>query len=187
MLAAMSELIDERRLDAWRTFLKTHASVVERIARDLNAAGVVPLEWYDVLVALSGAPGRRLRMHELAEAMVLNRSNATRLADRLEAVGLLRREPTPGDRRGTFAVLTEAGLAELRRAWPIYAQAIDARFAQFISRKEAAQLSELLGRALEAAREASPPAGSPARAAAGKLDPGVRKLARTDGGRGVYS
>lgn len=162
MLAAMSEPIDERRLDAWRTFLKTHALVVERIARDLQAAGVVPLEWYDVLVALSDAPGRRLRMHELAEAMVLNRSNATRLADRLEAAGLLRREPTPGDRRGTFAVLTDAGLAELRRAWPVYAKAIDARFGQFVSRKEAAQLSELLGRSLDAAR-AAPPARSVAR------------------------
>jgi DNA-binding MarR family transcriptional regulator len=91
-------------------------------------------------------------MHELAEAMVLNRSNATRLADRLEQAGLLRREPAPGDRRGTFAVLTEAGLAELRRAWPVYARAIEARFGQFVSRKEAAQISELLGRALAAAR-----------------------------------
>ncbi|HLZ72052.1 MAG TPA: MarR family transcriptional regulator [Dehalococcoidia bacterium] len=163
----MSEPIDERRLDAWRTFLKTHAAVVECIARDLSAAGVVPLEWYDVLSALSGAPGRRLRMRELAEAMLLNRSNATRLADRLEAAGLLRREPTPGDRRGTFAVITDAGLAELRRAWPVYAQAIDARFARFVSRKEAAQLGELLGRVYAATPAAAPVPGSQARAARG--------------------
>ncbi|HEY7296098.1 MAG TPA: MarR family transcriptional regulator [Dehalococcoidia bacterium] len=150
----MSEPIDERRLDAWRTLLKAHAAVVEGIARDLNAAGVVPLEWYDVLAALAAAPGRRLRMHELAEEMLLNRSNATRLADRLETAGLLRREPAPGDRRGTFAVLTEAGLAELRRVWPVYAKAIEARFGRFVSRKEAAQLSEVLGRALTATRAA---------------------------------
>ncbi len=160
MLAAMSEPIDERRLDAWRTFLQAHALVVERIARDLQVAGVVPLEWYEALAALSIAPGRRMRMRVLAEAMVLNRSNATRLADRLEAAGLLRREPAPGDRRGTYAVLTDSGMAELRRAWPVYAKAIDARFGQFVSRKEAAQLSELLGRALDAAREAPPPSAA---------------------------
>src|SRR5581483_7541527 len=122
------------------------ALVVERIARDLQAAGAVPLEWYDVLLALSDARGRRLRMHALAEAMVLNRSNATRLADRLEAAGLLRRAPTPGDRRGAFAVLTDAGAEALRAADAVYASAVNSLFGRHLSSDEVDMSAGVCGR-----------------------------------------
>jgi DNA-binding MarR family transcriptional regulator len=140
---------------AWRAFLRAHAAVVDRIERDLAAEEPdLPLTWYDVLVALVGAPDRRLRLRELANEVMLSRSGLTRLVDRLETAGLLRREPDPTDRRGAFAVLTEAGYEALRRTWPSYARGIQEHFGRHLSDDEA----KVLARALD--RVAGPPAPS---------------------------
>ena len=137
---------DELRLAAWRAFLNAHASVVAAIERELAAQRFVPLTWYDVLVALWEAPEHRLRLHELARAVVLSRSGLTRLVDRLEGAGLLRREPCADDRRGVYAVLTPEGEATLRRTWPVYARGIVAHFSRHLSDDEARTLAEALGR-----------------------------------------
>jgi DNA-binding MarR family transcriptional regulator len=128
------------RINGWRLFLIAHAALIERIERELAAAGAIPLSWYDVLVALAQSPEQRLRMYELAEAVVLSKSTLSRLVDRLETEGLLRREPSPEDRRGAFAVFTEAGLAALEQAWPVYARCIDEHFARHFSDEEGAVL-----------------------------------------------
>jgi DNA-binding MarR family transcriptional regulator len=102
--------------------------VIQRIERDLQAEGLPPLGWYDVLWALYRAPGRRLRINELAEQVVLSRTGMVRLVDRIEAAGLLRREPVPEDRRGAYAMITEEGVKMLRKMWPVYARGIEALF-----------------------------------------------------------
>jgi DNA-binding MarR family transcriptional regulator len=131
---------------AWRALLRAHAAAVGRIERDLAVSEPdLPLTWYDVLVALVGAPERRLRLRELAREVVLSRSGLTRLVDRLEAAGLLRREPDLTDRRGAFAVLTDAGYDAVRRTWPLYAKGIQEHFARHLEDDEAA----ILARALE--------------------------------------
>ena len=136
---------------AWRAFLRAHAAAVGRIERDLAASEPeLPLTWYDVLVALVGAPGRRLRLRELANEVLLSRSGLTRLVDRLEAAGLLRREPDPTDRRGAFAVLTEPGYEALRRSWPLYARGIQEQFARHLDDDEAAILARALQRVADA-------------------------------------
>jgi DNA-binding MarR family transcriptional regulator len=137
---------DEQRLVAWRALLTTQARAVEAIERDLAAADLVPLTWYDVLVALWEAPDHRLRLHELAREVVLSRSGLTRLVDRLEAAGLLRRESCADDRRGAFAVLTPEGRAAQLKAWPIYARGISAHFGRHLSDTEATILATALGR-----------------------------------------
>ncbi len=138
--------LDESRLAAWRTFLNAHAAVIATIERELAAGGFVPLTWYDVLVVLSEAPDHRLRLHELARRVVLSRSGLTRLVDRLEAAGLLRREPSPTDRRGAFAVLTPEGAATLRRTWPAYGRCIAEHFARHLTAAEAHTLTQALER-----------------------------------------
>ncbi len=142
---------DAAHLAAWEAFVFAHAAVIARIEQELAAAGSIPLTWYDVLAALSAAPDARLRLHELARQVVLSRSGLTRLVDRLEAAGLLRREPSPTDRRGAFAVLTPAGDATLRRTWPLYARGIAAHFARHLSDDEARTLAAALGRVRAAA------------------------------------
>ena len=68
-----------------------------------------PLGWYDVLWGLERTPERRLRMSELADQVVLSRSNLTRLVDWLEEEGLVARERSAEDSRGAYAVLTDKG------------------------------------------------------------------------------
>ena len=137
---------DKSRLIAWRSFLTAHAALINQIERELAEAGVVPLSWYDVLFALYDAPGQRLRMNELASAIVLSRSGLTRLVDRLETEGLLARERSVSDRRGAFAVLTEKGVAAMRKAWPVYAKGIDEHYARFLSDEEARIMTEVFQR-----------------------------------------
>ena len=127
---ASSDGLDDDVLDAWRAFLSAHALIVRRTEADLAAAGLPPLGWYDVLWALRRSPDRRLRINALAdEVAILSRTGLVRLVDRIEAAGLLRREAVPGDRRGADAVITDEGVAMLRRMWPVYRAAIRDHFA----------------------------------------------------------
>lgn len=143
---------DETQLAAWRAFLNAHAAAVGAIERDLAAAGCISLTWYDVLVALWEAPDHRLRLHELAQAVVLSRSGLTRLLDRLEAAGLIRREPCADDRRGAYAILTDAGRVAQLKAWPVYARGIATHFGNHLSPEEAEVLANVLSRIALAAR-----------------------------------
>jgi len=149
--------LDAGRAAAWRSFITAYGVVIERIERELVEAGLPPLGWYDVLLELSGAPDRRLRMHELAEAVVLSRSGLTRLVDRIERAGLLRREPDPADRRGAFAVLTHEGRGMLKRMWPVYARGIAEHFGRHLSDEEARVLDQALSRVRTA--RGNPPSG----------------------------
>lgn len=143
--------LSEQHLTAWRTFLKVHANVIDKIDHDLLVAKCMPLSSYDVLIELYEAPGQRLRMYELAERVVLSRSGLTRLVDRLEAQGYLTRDRSGTDRRGAYAVITEQGIAAMRQAWPVYAKGITKYFAQWLTTEEA----QLLGLALERVLQAS--------------------------------
>ena len=117
------------------------------------AARQLPLSWYDVLIELYEAPERRLRMHEVAERVVLSRSGLTRLVDRLEAEGFLRRDRSGTDRRGAYAVITEEGIAALRHSWPIYARGIAQYFAHFLTEEEAGLFEAAFERIVEAASQ----------------------------------
>ena len=144
--------LEQGREEAWRALITAHAAAVERIERELSEAGLPPLGWYDVLLELWRVPRRRLRMHELARAVVLSRSGLTRLVDRLEKEGLLRREPDPEDGRGSFAVLTDEGARMREKMWPIYAEGIAKHFGAHISDEEAEFLTQVLRRVRSAAR-----------------------------------
>ena len=151
-ISTMSEqYLSEQHLAAWRTFLKAHATLIDRIDHDLVAAKLPPLSTYDVLIELYEAPEHRLRMHELAERVVLSRSGLTRLVDRLEAEGFLIRDRSGTDRRGAYAVITEQGIAALRLMWPTYARGIAEYFAQPLTLEEAQLLESAFGRILGAA------------------------------------
>jgi DNA-binding MarR family transcriptional regulator len=145
--------VPERQLAAWRALIGAQSRVVRRVERALAESGLPPLAWYDVLYALYEAPARRLRIRELAEAVVLSPTGMSRLVDRIEAAGCLRREPVPDDRRGAYAVLTEEGRALLRRMWKVYAAGIAEHFAQPVGR-DAARIRPPLERVVQAAENA---------------------------------
>jgi DNA-binding MarR family transcriptional regulator len=147
----MSPRVSEPHLSAWRSVLNVHATVVARVEEALAEAELPPLAWYDVLWALRRAPGRRLRMAELAESLTLSRGGLTKLADRLEAARLLLREPAADDGRGLNAVLTDAGAELLRRMWPVYSKVLRETFVEAISADEAAVIAAALDRAKETA------------------------------------
>jgi DNA-binding MarR family transcriptional regulator len=151
----MASRVPEAQLAAWRALLAAHATVVTRVEQALAAADLPPLAWYDVLWAVRESPQRRARLGELAAKLTISRGGMTKLVDRLEQAGLLRREPTPDDRRGSYAVLTAAGEMTLKRMWPTYAGVL-AEVVGPLRASEANTLRRLL-REIEA-RGTAPPA-----------------------------
>jgi DNA-binding MarR family transcriptional regulator len=117
--------VDDDTLTTWRAFLNAHARVTRAISRDLAAAGLPDLSWYDVLWALYRGP---LRVKELAEAVVLSPTAMSRFVDRVEQAGYVSREPDPQDRRALQVTITDEGRALLKRMWPIYSRGIDEHF-----------------------------------------------------------
>jgi DNA-binding MarR family transcriptional regulator len=126
----------KKRSSAWSLFLTAHAVLVAAVGRELADAGLPTLEWYDALWALERAPDRRLRLSQFERWMVISRSNITRLVDRLERDGLVRREAAEDDRRGAFAILTADGLAMRKRMWVVYERAIDELFQSHLTKHE---------------------------------------------------
>jgi DNA-binding MarR family transcriptional regulator len=154
----MGKSLENTKGSVWALFLTAHAVLIEQVEERLAQAGLPPLGWYDVLWGLERAEGGRLRMHELAEKVVLSRSNLTRLVDRLEGAGLVARERSAQDRRGAFAVLTDEGKAMRRKMWPVYEACIREYFGSVVSDDEAKMLSDVLRRMLHAARKEAAPA-----------------------------
>lgn len=143
-----SELGPEHKA-AWITFLVAQSVLRKQIDRVLTEQGQVTLDVYDVLLSLEDAEGQRLRMSELADSVLLSRSGITRLVDRLERDGYVRRESCPGDRRSLWAVLTPEGLRAREQAWPVYRAAIGEFFAQKMDTEEAQVLSRVFLRILD--------------------------------------
>jgi DNA-binding MarR family transcriptional regulator len=126
--------LDEDVLATWRAFLNAHAQTTRAIGRDLAAAGLPDLAWYDLLWAIYRAPERGLRVNQLAREVVLSATAMSRFVDRVEAAGYVRREPDPVDRRALRVTITDEGVALLRRMWPVYAAGIERHFATHLGR-----------------------------------------------------
>jgi DNA-binding MarR family transcriptional regulator len=136
------------RLGAWSSFLRAHSRVVRELERELQAEQDLALTDYDVLVQLATADERRMRMSELADRLLLSRSGATRLIDRLVAEGLVERVLCESDRRGQWASLTDAGVARLRAASPTHLRGVADHFLERLTPDELAQLKTMMDRVL---------------------------------------
>jgi DNA-binding MarR family transcriptional regulator len=151
-------------LAVWRSFLRAHATVIRALEAELVAEKQVPLGWYDVLVQLVEAPGRRLRMTELADRVLLSRSGVTRLVDRMVRAGLIRRVPCEDDLRGTYAEVTREGVEALRAAAPVHLAGIATHVTSLLEPAELAALGAAMEKISRAAAES---VGDGASAAAG--------------------
>lgn len=135
---------------AWRSFLVAHARVTDELASELDSETKLPLTWYDVLVQLSEAPAHKLRMQDLARAVLLSKSGLTRLVDRMALAGLVTREPCLDDRRGTFVCMAPEGRARLDGASPIHLRGIAEHFTNHLSPEDASALHRILTQVIQA-------------------------------------
>jgi DNA-binding MarR family transcriptional regulator len=139
--AALGDDLAPAELAAWRGLLRVHAALAKALDAELAQAHDLPLSSYEVLITLQSAPGKKRRMAELADRVLLSRSGMTRLVDRLEREGLLERDTCTSDGRGCFAVLTPAGEDLLARARPTHLSGVRERFLRYFSQDELAEMA----------------------------------------------
>ncbi|MEV5411648.1 MarR family transcriptional regulator [Thermopolyspora sp. NPDC052614] len=157
VLAGGGSAITPEELTFWRLLQRVQVRVTRVLEADLLVEHDLSLAAYEVLARLSEAPGRRLRMNDLADRVLLSRSGLTRLIDRLQGEGLVEREACPSDARGLYAVLTEPGAARLAAAMPTYLRAIRERFLDLLDATELRHCSALLTRVFERTVACPPP------------------------------
>jgi DNA-binding MarR family transcriptional regulator len=136
---------------AWRMLLEVHRDVVAYLEADFRKGLGLELVHYDVLLHVWESDGG-LRMTDLAEAVVLSKSGLTSVVDRMEAQGLIRRQPDAADRRATRIGLTEAGEARYREAAAYHARTVRRIFTSLVTEKEAGVLEDVLSRVRERVR-----------------------------------
>jgi DNA-binding MarR family transcriptional regulator len=139
---------DEALVPVWVGMLRVHKMVVDQVDAALQAKHHLPLSSFEVLLHLSFQPSRRMRLSALAESVVLTQSGISRLTDRLEKAGLVRREPHPGDGRGAYAALTEEGNALLHEAEATHLAAVRAYFLDSLTAEERVMLARVWARLL---------------------------------------
>src|SRR4051812_13566997 len=110
--------LDAEEMRAWRSLVMGHAALSQCLDQELRRSHGLGLAEYEVMVLLSEADGHRMRMTQLAEAALVSPSGLTRRLDQLVTAGLVGRETCPTDRRGTLAVLTDAGFDRLKEMAP---------------------------------------------------------------------
>ena len=132
--------------EAWIALTQTHAAVTGRLQEALTSAELPPLPWFEVLATLDRAPEQRLKMGELAEALVITRGGLTKLVDRLVKAGLLERTFCETDRRVSYATVLPAGAELLNEMLPVVSAELQVAFGANISDGEAQQLTGTLDR-----------------------------------------
>jgi len=134
---------------AWVSLTRVQQILLARVESALKAAGLPPLSWYDVLLELSRAPETGLRQYEIGERVLLNKHNLSRLIDRLERDGLLKRQACDADGRGNMVKITKKGLQLKNEIWPVYARAIQELIGEPLSAAQVRSLNEIMASLLE--------------------------------------
>ncbi len=129
---------------AWDRLLGAGARAVRTARGALRRAGLPPLEWYDILVALERRGG--LRPRDVQRVVAIEQYNLSRLLSRMQAAGLVTVAACPGDGRGQIVTLTEAGAAQRAAMWPAYAAAIHGAIETRLDPDERIQLAAMLAK-----------------------------------------
>jgi DNA-binding MarR family transcriptional regulator len=138
--------LDGAALEAWRSYLQSHASILRLLDAELIAEQGITTRDYEVLLYLAQSDDQRLPMSALAESTMLTRSGITRLVDGLVAHGLIERVSCPNDARVSYAKLTEQGHDKLRQAGCTHVGSIRRLFLEHYTQEEIDLLAGLLGR-----------------------------------------
>ena len=158
------------RKAAWEGLVHAQARMMQRLGRELDEAGEIPLNTYDILVQLA-ENGGRLRLKDLVDRVVLSQPGLSRKVARLEEEGLLDRLPDPNDGRGVLVRISKAGRSALRSAARVHISGIEREFSSQLSDVEAATLARVFDRLLADDGEPTVDGGS-ARRRAGRRPAG---------------
>jgi len=146
METATSSRLDGAALEAWRSYLQSHASILRELDASLLAAHGMTARDYEVLLYIAQAPERRLPMSSLSERTMLTRSGITRLVDGLVSAGFVERASCLRDARISYAELTDAGYEKLREAGCTHVASIQRLFLERYNAEEIETLAALLSR-----------------------------------------
>jgi DNA-binding MarR family transcriptional regulator len=141
-----SATISPEELAVWKMLLRAQVQISRQLHNELLAAHDLALGSYDVLQNLAEQPDGRLRMNDLADRVLLSRSGLTRLVDRLQREGLVRRESCASDARGLFAVLTKRGRRRLQDAVATHQRGVREHMLGRLDSEELNQLGTILAR-----------------------------------------
>ncbi len=137
---------------AWRAFLSTSHLLERRIEEQLKSAAGLTHPQYEILVRLADAPGRQMRMTELARGVVVSKSALTYQINQLEKAGLVERTTCPSDDRGVLAVITEAGIQCLRQVAPGHLDVVRAYLIDRLTREELESMTTAMTKTEQALR-----------------------------------
>jgi len=143
-MTSLDDQLDDPNIEAFGMLIEAHNEVLHVTQRHLEASSEVPVAWLGVLIRLARSPAQRLRMSELARDMTMSTSGLTRLVDRIEAAGHVRRDACPEDRRGLWASLTDEGRAVLGRALPCHVADLGRTIGDALDAADRAELTRLL-------------------------------------------
>ncbi len=135
--------LTETQQQVWRQYLNLDRRLQERIERDMQQQSGVPMAYYLIMAMLSEAPGRSLRMNQLAVIVEASQSRTSHAVARLEEQGWVRRERSPDDGRGQVAVLTDAGWARVQQLAPGHAETVRSSMFDGLDDHDLAELSRL--------------------------------------------
>jgi len=135
--------LDESEQQTWRSFLWATRLLMDQLDRELQRDAGIPHAYYEILVSLSEAPLRTMRMSELAERTRSSRSRLSHAVARLEERGWVRREVCDTDRRGQLAVLTDDGFGALEAAAPGHVEGVRTHMFDQLSPTQQAQLRRI--------------------------------------------
>ena len=146
MQQSMQKIPTDETQAVWVALMRIGPLVLDKVAAAAKQAGYPSLEAYDVLWGIERAKDGAVRPKELAAQLLFPRYGLSRLLDRLEADGLIKRQDCPEDARGQLILLTEAGKKLRAKMWPVYGAAMIEAVEERLTTAEAKQLAKLLAK-----------------------------------------
>jgi DNA-binding MarR family transcriptional regulator len=133
----------------WVLLIRAQQVLLGQVEAALKEAGLPPLSWYDVLLEVGRDAGSGLRQYEIAERVLLNKHNLSRLIDRLESDGLVKRQACDVDGRCSIVKITKKGLQLKQQMWPVYARKIQELIAKPLTNTQVRSLAEIMNALME--------------------------------------
>jgi len=140
----MTSRLDDDRITLAGLLFEAHAALVAELGKRLERDSGLSVQWFEVMLRLARSPDHRMRMSDLASQVTVTSSGLTRVVDRLEEAGYVRRDPCDSDRRVSYATLTPSGLRKVESATPKHVDDLEECFAGFLTKKERTDLERML-------------------------------------------